>query len=847
MNKTLLVLFFSLLSPFLLLALTIAEKKAGLSKQSSDLSKEAEEFLTQVNRKTQENYRQLHRLYEQLWTMYNEGACEENFQPLINNVNRIRNELQALQKEWRNVAVNAYNDENYALWHQPETNLEQLIIDYGSLDYVYLMTPEIASIKLSVNSNIPIPRSSWNEMLELILNQNGVGIKQLNPFLRQLYLINKNHSGIRLITNCPWDLEMVPVETRAAFVLTPEPAEVRRAYNFLEKFINPNSTVLYQLGRDILILAQVGEILDLLKLYDFVVINQSEKDYKLISLTKVKAEEMARILSALFDLGEKTSCPPPFISNPKILKGSSSSMQKNEDTNGLKVTVLASLSQALFLVGTKDEIKKAEEVIRNVECQIGEHREKVVFWYTAKHSDPEELASLLEKVYNLLVRNCGKKGLKGMPPPSGPPPGPDPALVLVEPPPFKFPEELYKEDFYQEGGYIVNPRPIEPGSTAEEPPENKRTNFIVDPKTGAIVMVVEAEILPKMKDLIKKLDIPKRMVQIETVLFEKRISKRSSYGLNLLRIGECASNTHKSCLLWNDLLPIGRHKDGHHHDLIPHLQNRGVFEFLLSRKRNDTGIPAFDLIYKFLLNQDDININACPSVLTLNQEKATIAIVDEISINTGIFDVETAKGNTLKDAFTRAQYGITIEITPTIHVPDDADFSGNPDNYITMDTDITFDTVHPGVERNRPDVTRRHINNMVRIPDGQTVIIGGLRRKVTNDKKESVPFIGEIPGIGKLFSTNDLCDDSTEMFIFITPKIVSDPVEDLLRLRAEEVCLRPGDLPEFLACLNEARNYEKVCLMDGTMTMLCGRKKDYYYPTELSPCNIECEGEFSGR
>ena len=151
----------------------------------------------------------------------------------------------------------------YALWHQPETNLEQLIIDYGSQDYVYLMTPEVSAIKLSINSNLPIPRASWNEMLELILKQNGIGIRQLNPYLRELYILKQNNHPLRYITNQRQDLEMFPRDERIAYWLSPDPSDVRRIWFFLDKFVNPNITVVQQIGRDILIIGQVGDVQEL--------------------------------------------------------------------------------------------------------------------------------------------------------------------------------------------------------------------------------------------------------------------------------------------------------------------------------------------------------------------------------------------------------------------------------------------------------------------------------------------------------------------------------------------------------------------------------------------------------
>jgi general secretion pathway protein D len=183
---------------------------------------------------------------------------------------------------------------------------------------------------------------------------------------------------------------------------------------------------------------------------------------------------------------------------------------------------------------------------------------------------------------------------------------------------------------------------------------------------------------------------------------------------------------------------------------------------------------------------------------------------------------------TLQDSFTRAQYGINISVTPNIHMVSEEEFFLNPENYIYLQTDITFDTIVPGANPQRPDVIRRHITNEVSIPDGQTVVIGGLRRKNTEDRWDAIPFIGELPGLGKLFSETRLHDDDTEMFIFLTPKIISDPQEDFDRLRLIDLCKRPGDLPAFLENLNEALNYEKNRLMQGTLTMLFGRPPPRY-------------------
>jgi len=859
MKRIILALFLSALP--VLHGQTIAEKKAGTSGGGgADLSYEMQKFLIQVNKELQEWHTKLDKLYSQVIFLYNQDAPEESYKELLDQINQVKENILILENSWRKMALQGTHEESYGLWHQPDTTLGQLVIDYGSQNFVYLMTGEIAALKLSVNSNLPIPRSSWNEMLELILTQNGIGIKQLNPYLRQLYLIKDNHSGIKLITNKREDLEIFPQDTRVAFMLSPEPSEVRRFFAFLDKFVNPNSTVLQMIGRDILIVGPVGEIQDLLKMYDFVVANRGDKEYKVISLHGVDAEEMSKILAAIFDQfseGHQTPGRPPGLPFPpppphgkepprNHFGERGSSKPQVEAANGLKIIPLAHIAQAIFLVGTKEEIKKAEEIVRQVENQIGEASEKVVFVYTTKHSDAEELAEILEKVYSLMITTGAgieKPEDRNEEPPTKEEAVPTTVNVDVNKPNFLAPVREYAEGYYLDDRFIVNP---EPGVTKEKKTYNQnRSNFIVDPKSGAIIMVLEANAVHKLKELIKKLDVPKKMVQIECLLVEKITTKDDTLGLNLLKIGSCASQMHATCVAFNDIFgaPFV--------DPTTNPSNAGVFEFLISRVKH-SGIPAYDLWYKCLISRDDIQINASPSVVAINQTKATIHVEQEISVSTGIFVIPTEGNPSLKDAFARARYGIKIEVTPTIHMASDKDSINcceGEANYVTLDSDILFETIEPiAATPQQPNVARRHVLNQVRIEDGQTVIIGGLRQRTTEDDQQSIPFLGEIPGIGRLFSISALRDESREMFIFLTPKIISDPCEDMEKIKRIEMLRRPGDIPEFMCRLVEAQEAERRRLFQGSMTLLLGippsRCFSPYDPCDLSP---DFCGEYDGR
>ena len=321
-------------------------------------------------------------------------------------------------------------------------------------------------------------------------------------------------------------------------------------------------------------------------------------------------------------------------------------------------------------------------------------------------------------------------------------------------------------------------------------------HFVVDPKTGAIIMVVEENILPKLKQLLKRIDVPKKMVRIDVLLFEKHTVDENRFGLNFLKVGTASSDTDHTNLRYNSVESRGGYTDTLR-------ANDGLLSFILGRTTHGS-MPSFDLAYNFLLAQENIQINANPSVVAINQTPAVINLMDEISLNTGTDIIPTSGEPVYRNSFERKQYGIRIQITPIIHLSIDDESGMLEESSITLKTTILFDTPKSD-KNNRPKIFRRQIRNEVRVLDGETVILGGLQRKDQVDTKESLPFIGELPGIGKFFSETSLRDESVQMFIFITPTIIGDSKEELEKARQVELRKRPGDIPEFLNYLESAK------------------------------------------
>lgn len=739
--------------------------------------------------------------FDQVQSLSNKNGVDNEYRELLASVRGIRNQIQNLEEKWRrtSVAESSQSEEPYAIWDIGETTLSQLIMEYGASDYLYVIPQELSGMKISLYSGIPLPHESWSEMIEMILAQNGVGAKRINPFVKQLYILKLDPSGVEAVVANESDLQLFANHSRLFFVMSPAVEQLKSVQAFFEKFSDPKQTIIQAIGSKMVIVSSRENIEKLLGLFHAVWEQNQGKVARFVTLTKLVPQEAEKILKAVFvDSGPKNK-PTYFPSSADEL-------------------CPLVLPQGLVLIGENETVERGCKIISDLENQLEDPSEKIIFWYTCKHSNPEDIAEVLSQVYESLMSSGFEKKeiAAGVVPPHPAPPSPPPATNHPTLTPNPTPENPCPLPYLCPGpGY----NPVMPATAPfVQPslidPDRKFAfgNFIVDAKTGSILMVVRREELPKIKSLLKKMDVPKKMVQLDVLLVEKKIHDNRQLGLEILQFGTNASGRKETAVTYqtlNNFLPEPKEQ------IIKH-GPPGLFSFLFSRPSGS--FPAADIKFNFLISQEDVHIKANPSVLAINQTPAMISIVEEISINNGAFPFNTASGTTVMDSFTRAQFGITITLTPTIHLSDSED---DAPGFVSLETDVEFDSTKMILEsKDKPPVTRRHITNEVRVADGETIILGGLRQNIEEDSRDKIPFLGDLPGIGKLFGTAKTREVNTEMFIFITPRIIKDPIDDLRCIREEEYSKRAGDIPEFLECIDQAKEYDRKKLFGQSLKLL---------------------------
>jgi len=318
------------------------------------------------------------------------------------------------------------------------------------------------------------------------------------------------------------------------------------------------------------------------------------------------------------------------------------------------------------------------------------------------------------------------------------------------------------------------------GETATSSLLSTRGSAIVDERTNTIILTDVQQKIDDFRRLIKEIDIPIRQVEIDarivvaTTDFRKEIGMR--WGIAGVRnVG--GGDTQASFVgnrtgqrgegVWDAFGGQGDQGEGN--------SNLNLIDTLATDLGASTRFGSLSLGLLKDNTMIDWEISAMesdgfgeiisqPKVMTGDKQEAIIKSGVEIPYQTG-----TSSGETqieFRDAV------LQLKVTPQI----------TPDNRIIMDLVINQDrigqivpTAQGGAE---PTIDTTEVRTQALVGDGQTLVLGGIFQMEEQKVIEKVPLLGDIPYLGRLFR-NTLTDTSKkEILIFVTPRIVSDPLLD---------------------------------------------------------------------
>lgn len=187
------------------------------------------------------------------------------------------------------------------------------------------------------------------------------------------------------------------------------------------------------------------------------------------------------------------------------------------------------------------------------------------------------------------------------------------------------------------------------------------------------------------------------------------------------------------------------------------------------------GLKATDsLFYSFVSNNLQVALHAlersgntrvlsAPSLVVMNNQNAQIQVGDNIPINQTSINLDNTSVTTSSVQY--VQTGVILDVVPRI----------NPGGLVYMDIQQQVSDASKLLDSNgNPSISTRSVSTQVAVQSGQTVLLGGLIKQNEADSQSRVPWLGQVPGLGWLFSDTQRSHARTELIVLITPKVVSD-------------------------------------------------------------------------
>ncbi|WP_277640720.1 pilus (MSHA type) biogenesis protein MshL [Wolinella succinogenes] len=177
-------------------------------------------------------------------------------------------------------------------------------------------------------------------------------------------------------------------------------------------------------------------------------------------------------------------------------------------------------------------------------------------------------------------------------------------------------------------------------------------------------------------------------------------------------------------------------------------------------------------VIEFLQSYGDVTSVSNPKVLTLNNQPAMISVGNIIRYRKSTV-FQTSGSNTGTNTNTDTEYpsvfaGVLLDITPSVF-NDEIMLKINPSITQTKSTDV--ENASTALET-PPNLSTNQLSSLVRVKDGEKIVLGGLISKSNQKKENKVPLLGDVPVLGYLFSYNADVESTDEMVIVITPHIV---------------------------------------------------------------------------
>lgn len=289
------------------------------------------------------------------------------------------------------------------------------------------------------------------------------------------------------------------------------------------------------------------------------------------------------------------------------------------------------------------------------------------------------------------------------------------------------------------------------------PVVSEKVRITADKATNSLIIMADSEDYVTLEKIIKKIDIPRAMVYIESLIMEVNVNKNFELGTEWT-VGGKTNVDSKSTVVgggyksdsalatYSGTTPV-----------LPAGLSLGMFGESLTIA--GVTFPSISAVVNAYKKDKDVHILSTPQVMTMENEKAKIYVGKNVPYQTK----STTTDNDTYNSFEYKDVGKTLEITPQI----------SKDRMVRLNIALETTSLESTTD-NRPTTLKRTVDTTVIVKDNHTVVIGGLIDDSVSATDYKIPCLGDIPGLGMLFNSKARDNEKTNLFIFLTPRVIQN-------------------------------------------------------------------------
>jgi general secretion pathway protein D len=307
----------------------------------------------------------------------------------------------------------------------------------------------------------------------------------------------------------------------------------------------------------------------------------------------------------------------------------------------------------------------------------------------------------------------------------------------------------------------------------------QKAMVVGDKERNSLIVLATGEEYKNIMQVVKRIDVEKpqvyikaRVVEINSRLAQQIGTKYGFEGGTITTRGlfSLASNLGAPSLMISQQLLsfITTQETKYDQNGNPITDYKNPFSF-----GNVDSLFALGVKLDLLQNNGAARVLSEPSVLCTNNQESELYVGETRSVLTSSSS-GTNKDDVIRNNWSREDIGLTLKVKPRL----------SSNNKVALKVDAVVEDVVPGTSADspRPTTTKRKVTTNAIVKNGETVILGGLIKNSSGRSVSKVPFLGDIPIIGRIFSDEGKMENKVELVIYLTPYIVRRS-EDLVKLR----------------------------------------------------------------